>query len=261
MQAVPHLQQGSYVRSHNGADLASARENVVFFIQPQLNPSKSDAAGREIYDEIEMWELRFPGNTLSVFTGRVTDQERQRWPQQYEAFKKAGSFTEGHSGTPLEQWPFVGRAMIAELRYLNILTVEHLSQVDDNGIARMGPGGRKLVECAKAWLQDAEDGAASMQLAAEKVALKETVDVQNAKINELIALVQGLTGQLASINAAGAQGVGPAHLHALAQAPAAAAPLVTSAIDAATPEFKPRNKPGRPSNAEREARLGQPPAA
>lgn len=257
MQSVPHLTQGTYVRANSGADLG-ARENVVFFVQSQINPSKSDAAGREIHDEIEMWELRFPGNNLHVPTGRVTDVERARWPQQYEAFKKSGNFAEGHSGTPLEQWPFVGRAMIAELRYLNILSVEHLAAVDDNGISRMGPGGRKLVECARAWLQDAADGATTMQLAAAKVALQETVDVQNAKINDLITTVQGLTAQLAQVNAAGAQGVGPAHLMALTAMPPVA-PVVTSAIDTATPEFKPRR--GRPSNADLAARIGQPPAA
>lgn len=259
---LPQLKGGDYVRAHSGADV-NAHDNVIFFVQPVLNQAKSEAAGREIYDEIEMWELRFPGNNLHVPTGRVTDQERRRWPQQYDAFKKMGSHAEGISGTPLEQWPFVGRAMIAELRYLNILTVEHLAATDDNGISRIGPGGRKLVECAKAWLAEAEGSANTMALAAAKVQLQETVDVQNTKINELIAMVQGLTGQLAHINAAGAQGVGPAaiaHLSGpLPAAPIAPAPI-TSAMDSAEPEFKPR-KVGRPSNADKAALLGQPPAA
>lgn len=258
MQTSPALGQGTYVRANTGDDVNS-HEHVVFWNDAALNPSKSDVAGRPIFDDIEMYELRFPGNNLTIITERVTDVQRQRWPRQYEAFKKSGSFAVGVSGTPLEQWPFVSRAQIAELKALNILTVEMLEQVDDNGIARIGTGARKLVECARAWLAEARDGAATMQLAAENAALKDQVAEQNGKINELIAMVQGVTAQLAQINAAGAQGVGPAALVGLSGAlPATAttlAPQPASSIDSgAGPEFKPRAKVGRPSNAEKAAR-------
>src|SRR5258708_15576880 len=78
-----------------------SREFVTFMEEAVQNIAKSEQAGRPIYDMEERVSIRFPGNNLTEIVRKVTPEDRERWPAQYQGFK-AGQGHTLHHGTALE---------------------------------------------------------------------------------------------------------------------------------------------------------------
>jgi hypothetical protein len=149
------------------------------------NEDQSAKQGRPIYDDMEIVEIRFPGSrSVSVFpatafshwvsdpvTGeqtRVTYAER--FSRQYQQFKAHTSQTK--SGTPLAHVPFLTEARRAELRALNIYTVEALASIDGQELKNLGQGGRDLKNKAMEFIAESQRGVPNAALLAEVEALK-----------------------------------------------------------------------------------------
>jgi hypothetical protein len=150
-----------------------------------LNNAKTAASGRPIYDDMEVVEIRFPGSrTVSVFPATefshyTTDPETgaqtwvsyaERFRRQYQQFKSHAQQTK--SGTPLAHAPFLTEGRRAELRALNIYTVEALAAIDGHELKNLGQGGRELKNHAEKYISDTRAGAPSTQLQAELEALR-----------------------------------------------------------------------------------------
>lgn len=181
-----------YTRAFDGT--GNSREFVQFSEEAIQNPAKSEAAGRPIFDAVEMVSISFPGNNLTEIVRKVTDEDRERWPKQYEAFKRNGGTVV--DGTALEAWTALSKAQVREFQAMNIFTIEALAAVPDNAVQRMGMGGHMWRERAKAFLEAAEDNAAVDKVVAENFRLKEQIDTQGRQLAELGALCQTLKHQL-----------------------------------------------------------------
>lgn len=154
-----------------------------FYVKAEQNPRKSAEAGRPIFDEHEYVYIRLVGDKGTVFSTKVRDEHRQRWPREYQAWKTKTELSS--TGTPLEQWPLLSVGTVQEMKALSIRSVEDLAGLSDAGIQRLGPGGRKWVEMAKAYLDQAEDGSAIPRLELELERLRMQVDAlqrQNAEL-------------------------------------------------------------------------------
>lgn len=132
------------------------------------NERKSVDAGRPIYDDVEVVDIRFSGSK-DVYTfptqqishwenDEETGEQRQltyaeRWPKQYQQFKAKMNQTK--SGTPLDYIPFLTDAKRAELRALAIYTVEALAELDGQPLKNLGIGGRELKNKAIEYLANA----------------------------------------------------------------------------------------------------------
>jgi hypothetical protein len=158
---------------------------------------KNDAAtakhGRLIYDDMEVCDIRFAGSrAMSTFpaialshwsvdpeTGdQVPVTYAERFQRQYQQFKSASNQTK--SGTPLQYVPFLTEGKRAELRALNIYTVEALASIDGQELKNLGQYGRDLKNKALEFMQQGETHAPSTQLQAELDALK----ARNAVLEE-----------------------------------------------------------------------------
>lgn len=171
-----------------------------FYIHTTENRAKSKEAGRPIFDDMEVVEVRFAGNrqTVSVFPahaqcGEVQDEEgnsrkityAERWPEQYKRFKlKAQQVA---AGTPVDELPFLTQAKRSELKALSIYTAEALAALDGNELKNLGQGGRELKNQAQAYLDKAAG----------------TADVTGmvSKIAELEKLVAELRADKATVQA------------------------------------------------------------
>ncbi len=60
-------------------------------------------------------------------------------------------------GTPVKDWPSLSPAEVKMLLDINIRTVEELAECSEEGVMRIGMGGRALKQKAKAWLESAND--------------------------------------------------------------------------------------------------------
>ena len=167
---------------------------VLFKHQSFKNEAKSLAEGREIYDDVEMCEIRFPGakdwkafpaTTLSTqwIKDPYSGSEKQityaeRFKHQYMQFKARAAQTK--SGTPLDFAPFLTEARRAELRAQNVYTVEQLAAIEGTELKNLGPGGREYKNNAEEFLATAKAGAPNLQMAAELEAMR----ARNAVLEE-----------------------------------------------------------------------------
>jgi hypothetical protein len=159
-----------------------------------LNDAKSLEAGRPIYDDIEVVEIRspgsrdfkvFPANAFSHWqthphTGEQTKVTyAERFVHQYQQFKRHAAQTK--SGTPLDYVPFLSEGKRAELRAQNIYTIEALAAIDGQELKNLGLGGRDLKNAAAEYIADTKANIApNMQLQAELEQLR----ARNAVLEE-----------------------------------------------------------------------------
>lgn len=166
---------------------------VKFRADKVKNEAKSKEAGRPIFDDIELCEIRSPGdrNTVKVFPAhsqhRWTVNEEgeqeiqtyaQRWSSQYQRFKERRDQIQ--EGTPLSELPFLTEGKRAELKALSILTAETLAALDGQRLKSIGPGGRELKNQAQAYLDNASGSAAVTKMASEIEALKQQIALLTA---------------------------------------------------------------------------------
>lgn len=160
----------------------------VFKIHTQKNEAKSREAGRPIFDDMEVVEVRFAGdrNKVSVFPalsicGEVQDEDgntrkityAERWSSQYQRFRSKQQ--QVAEGTPVDELPFLTQAKRLELKALSIYTAEALAALDGQPLKNLGQGGRDLKNQAQAYLDNASGSANVVKMAAEIEELRRTV--------------------------------------------------------------------------------------
>ncbi len=154
---------------------------ALFKNHAQMNEAKSVAAGRPIFDEMEVVEIRSPGSRdFKVFPATAvshwqvnpytTEQTQityaERFAHQYRQFKARSAQTK--SGTPLEHAPFMSAGKVAEMRAMNIYTVEAMAAVDGQELKNLGTGGRELKNAAIEYIAEAKTNVApNLQMQAE----------------------------------------------------------------------------------------------
>ena len=157
------------------------------------NPVASAQAGRPIFDDIEVVEIRHPGSRdYGVYPATershwVVDEQTgeqravsfaERFSKQYQQFKSNQQQTK--SGTPLDFLPFLTEGKRAELRALNIYTAEALASIDGVELKNLGPGGREWKNKTIEYLAGSSDQARITRLEAEL----ETVKARNQVLED-----------------------------------------------------------------------------
>lgn len=187
---------GSYTRTHGVPQ--SGRDSTIprFFYDAVENPIASAAAGHSVYDQRELVQFIMPGNPNAPVE-RVAPEHVERWPKQYEAFKKGVEITT--DGTPLEMWPILNRAQVLNMKALGLHSIEQCAAMSDLAVQKVGMGGHKIRELAKAYLDEAD------QMATTTAALDraERAEAMNADLvreaAESRALIEGLHRRLMTL--------------------------------------------------------------
>jgi hypothetical protein len=160
---------------------------VIFKHLALENEEKTKAAGRPIFDDVEVCEIRAPGSRDTKFfpAAAFSDwvaadpwsgtQPRQRsyaerFQRQYRQFKEQQVQTK--SGTPLTHIPFLTEGQRATLRALNVYTAEQLAGIEGAELKNLGQGGRELKNKAEEFLAASTAAAPSLQMAAEMEAMR-----------------------------------------------------------------------------------------
>lgn len=154
----------------------------IFYMGVLKNEERTVAEGRPIYDDVECVRVIIPGDKNNVVDRPVRQDDKRRWPKQYELFKAGAREDEQISGTRLSDWPFLSRAQCEEYRYLGLRTVEQLAAVSDSVLSRV-PGMAQLRLNAQVWLDKAKG-------AAEAAAIAKELLTQNSRIDELNEVVR-----------------------------------------------------------------------
>jgi hypothetical protein len=158
----------------------------VFENYPQPDPVRSAAEGRPIFNDQEIVRVRFPGSdAVYVFpatakasgwltdpmTGEMTQiTYAEKFRKQYMQFKERATQTK--SGTLLDYIPFLTEGKRAELKALNIYTLEALAEVDGQPLKNLGMHGRDLKNKAIEYIAETKQGAPNLQLMEQLEQLK-----------------------------------------------------------------------------------------
>lgn len=176
----------------NPDDFTTARESdmdaqlmVKFFYKEREDKTQTLAEGRPIFKETEYIEIRVRGSRDPQACRPATIADKQRFPRHYEAFKKRVELPE--DGTPLAEWPQISRSQIEELAFLNIKTVEQLSEAADTHISKIRMG-YTLKQRAADWLKSAN----STKLIADNTALKVQLKALEAKLSHLSGTMEAM---------------------------------------------------------------------
>lgn len=172
---------------------------VVFKTVAMENSSKTLQEGRPIFDDVEICEVRSPGSkevkhfpATAMSTGWHTDEYgkqyqlsyAERFRHQFMQFKRDAVQTK--SGTPLDHLPFLTEGKRAELRALNVYTLETLAGIEGNELKNLGINGRELKNQAQAYMEDALVNAPTLQLQAQLEAL----EARNRVLEEDMSLLK-----------------------------------------------------------------------
>lgn len=176
-------------------DANDARVVPIFKTHSRKNEAKSQKAGRPIFDDIEVVEVRMAGNrqhvgvfpahafcrTVTLPDGNTEEQTyAMRWPEPYRRFKQ--NRQQVQEGTPLEELPFLTQGKRLELKALQVHTAEALAALDGNELKNLGMGGRDLKNQAQSYIDNAKGSALVTKQAKEIEELKARLaDVEKAK--------------------------------------------------------------------------------
>lgn len=155
---------------------------VKFYNDAQRDDAASRAEGRPIFKDVEMVEIRFPGDRESTIIAPAHDQAflnrssegpayltyAERFAEPYKAFKERGA--NAQVGTPLDMLVFLAPSQIAEMHAQNIFTVENLAGLSDRMMK--GPGWREWREQAQAFLDNAQSASLLAAEQAKSAALE-----------------------------------------------------------------------------------------
>lgn len=161
-----------------------------FYKQAEQNNFRSQAEGRPIFDEFVWVSILIPGDKNTKIERRMTEEDKARFPLAWRRYQQAETVSE--VGTPIEQWPRVSVSQVAELKYMNITTVEQLADLSD-AICQKMMGLVQLRTEAKAYITAAKDGAHAQNLAAELAKRDEQIERLNEQVAELGRMLEKAT--------------------------------------------------------------------
>ncbi len=150
-----------------------------FYPRPVLDVEATKLEGRQIYKDEDYVKIRQPGER-DEFCGRATEEFQLRFPKQWALYQ--AKMDQKGVGTPLNLLFVTEPHVIKQCEPLHVFTVEQLAGLSENGISRLGMGGRAQVLRAKEYLETAKRGAPAHEV--------------NAKMEAMDAEIQSLKGQL-----------------------------------------------------------------
>jgi hypothetical protein len=143
------------------------------------NEDKTKLAGRPIFDDVEHVDIRGPGSRNST-VHPVT--EVSHWVDDpYTGRQRQITYAERFNR------PFLTEAKRAELRALNVYTVEALAAVDGQELKNLGHNGREFKNKAQEYIDRSLQAAPDMQLRAQLEALRaraEVLESDNAMLKQ-----------------------------------------------------------------------------
>lgn len=186
--AIPQVQQqGSKLTVTHGDDSGLI---VTFYTHAEHQPAKSRDEGRPIFEDKPYVRIMFAGDKNRVTDRRVdfvgkngNIPDPERFPRQWAQYQAGEEQVE--EGTPIEEWSMISRSQALMLKGINIRTVENLAAVSDATLGNLGHGGRTLRDQAKAWIEQAKDGAEIAKLVEENQRLTDDVEALKQQVREL----------------------------------------------------------------------------
>lgn len=161
---------------------------IVGFLNRSIqNEFKSREQGAPIFEDHVFVKIQHPGETLNIVERPVREDDKRRWPRQWQQFVSGSS--QAPEGIPISLL-FPAKPHIAmTLKGYNIHTVEQLANLSAQGIGTVGMGCTEWVNGAKRYLEHAEKGVSHHKFQTEIETLTRANATLTRQVEELMALV------------------------------------------------------------------------
>lgn len=161
---------------------------IVGFLNKSVqNQFKSVQQGVPIFEDHTFVKIQHPGETLNIVERPVREDDKQRWPRQWQAFVNGSS--QAPSGIPITLLFPDKPSIAATLKGYNIHTVEQLANLSAQGISTVGLGCQDWVNGAKRYLEHAEKGVSHHQFETQIAGYRSEIVKLQRQVSELTALV------------------------------------------------------------------------
>jgi hypothetical protein len=179
--------------SRQGWGIANSGPNdnqlmVGFYKRSVLNRFKSSQQGTPVHEGRDFIKIQHPGESLNVVDREVTDQDKHRWPQKWEAYIK--NVAQVPDGIPLSLLYPSKPEIVETLRGYNIQTVQQLAALSGHAISTVGMGCQEWVNAAAAYMKQADKGVDHHKFNAAMNAKDQQIATLNRQVEELTRLVQ-----------------------------------------------------------------------
>lgn len=145
--------------------------------------AESEKQGRPIFKEIPHIRIVIPGDRSVEYVSKADKYHQDTYPQAWKRFEQ--NQVEGHSGTLLETWAQMNRALVMEAKFNNIHTVEQLAGLTDAVVQKMGMGWMEWRRKANAYLEIAAGTAVQSAKEEENKRLRDELEAMKAQIAAL----------------------------------------------------------------------------
>lgn len=158
---------------------ANAGLLVTFYSYTSKDDERTRAEGRPCFKNVDYVRIEIPGDRSTVIDRPASDFDKRRFSRQYRAYTENREQVD--DGTPLTEWPAIDKAIIEELRFFKIRTVEQLASVSDVNAQSM-PGLHTLRDKAKAYLELIKGNAPFEKMQAELTSRDAKIQVLEQQI-------------------------------------------------------------------------------
>lgn len=132
---------------------------TVRFFQSKLQHGyKSEEAGHPVFVDADFVEIRIPGDTNNIIVREATAKDKHNYAALFAAYQQG--LEPATDGTPVEAWPRLTPAQVANYKALGFKTIEHIAGMSDQHAQRVGMGAQSDRTAAAAYLALAKDTAA-----------------------------------------------------------------------------------------------------
>jgi hypothetical protein len=160
---------------------ASDGNIVTIFTKKVINNFKSKEADELIYDFLPYLEIVSAGQRHSIVVRKIETADKTKYKEHWDAYEKKEQLRS--EGTALRDWTGVEPEMVAALEYMNIFTVEDLSNVSDGNLQNIGMGANKLKKDAKLFVSGKDKNDVTLQKALDKIAdLENKISLMGAEV-------------------------------------------------------------------------------
>jgi hypothetical protein len=175
---------------------------MVFFREDAVKNERASQNGPAVYDTVSYIKVVASGQKQSfpIYEFQRTTPEGVTKEDKAVCWRFRGVIDDYRkkqapsvSGTPLEQWPLMDRAMVAALKDANVFTVQQLAALPDGALGNVRGKGQEWRAKAKAWLEDAGNAAVAVELRAELAKRDEQISDLQKQVSALLANQNGVT--------------------------------------------------------------------
>ena len=176
-------------RIESDVNQADSRLAVKFYKLPQEDKYATQQAGRPIFKEVDYLQIIVPGEGTTEVHKIVTEQDKMRFPIQWQRYVNSQGANEHYEGTPLTEWTILNKAQVEELRALRFYTIEQVATASDQQLTKLnmaaGMSPFAFRDKAIAYLRMSKDAAEINKHEEEMAKLKAENDELNAKLAKL----------------------------------------------------------------------------